>query len=124
MVLSDDDASSGDVVSGGDGTDTLVLTEAVTADEVVGYSNFETARFDQAVTQSMAVLANNAFTTFIHSNAGGALSLTNIGSGVTTLSLLDDANTANVGFARLVDSSKFLRSGNTLGILSMHNHSK
>ena len=87
VVLSDDDASSGDVVSGGDGTDTLVLTEAVTADEVVGYSNFETARFDQAVTQSMAVLANNAFTTFIHSDAAAALSLTNIGSGVTTLSL-------------------------------------
>jgi len=117
VVLSDTDASSGDVVSGGDGTDTLVLTEAVTADEVVGYSSFETARFDEAVTQSMAVLANNAFTTFIHSDAGGALSLTNVGSGVTTLSLLDDANTANVGFARLVDSStnSLVIAGNTTG---------
>jgi hypothetical protein len=117
VVLADGDATSGDVVSGGEGTDTLVLTEAVTADEVVGYSSFETARFDQAVTQSMAVLANNAFTTFVHSDAGGALSLSNVASGVTTLSLLDDANTAAVTIARLVDSStnSLAIAGNTTG---------
>ena len=56
MVLADGDATSGDVVAGGEGR-YLVLTEAVTADEVVGYSGFETARFDETVTQSMAVLA-------------------------------------------------------------------
>jgi Ca2+-binding RTX toxin-like protein len=105
VILSDTDASSGDVVSGGDGTDTLVLTEAVTADEMVGYSSFETARFDQAVTQSMAVLASNAFTKLIHSDGSGTISLSNVGAGVTTLDALDDGNNLNITMTRLVDSS-------------------
>jgi Ca2+-binding RTX toxin-like protein len=105
VVLADGDASSGDVVSGGDGTDTLVLTEAVTADEVVGYTGFETARFDQAATQSMAVLANNAFTTISHSDGSGTISLSNVGAGVTTLAALDNGNNLNITMTRLVDSS-------------------
>jgi hypothetical protein len=117
IVLADGDATSGDVVSGGDGIDTLVLTEAVTADEVVGYTSFETVRFDQAATQSMAVLASNVFTTVAHSDASGSIDLSNVGSGVATLSLLDDGNNLNVGFARLVDSStnSLAIAGNTTG---------
>jgi Ca2+-binding RTX toxin-like protein len=109
VVLSDGDATALDVVNGGDGTDTLVMTEAVTADEMVGYTGFEKLRFDETVSQDMALIpGTNVFTTVIHSDAAAALTLTNAGASITTLNLLDDAGagtTSDISFDRLVDTS-------------------
>jgi len=117
VVLADGDASANDVVSGGEGTDTLVLTEAVTADEVVGYTSFETVRYDEAATQDMAVFANTTFTKVVHSDASGDISLSNVGASTNTVSLLDDGNNLNVTIARLIDTSSnaLTIAGNTAG---------
>ena len=107
VVLTATDASANDVVSGGEGTDILTLAEVVTADEMVGYTSFETLNYVDGATQDMAVFSNTTFTKVSHANVVAAddITLSNVGVAVTELELLDEGNNLNVGFDRLVDTS-------------------
>jgi len=107
VILTATDASANDVVSGGDGTDTLVLAEAVTADEMVGYTSFETLRYDDGATQNMALFSNLTFTKVVHSNVAAAddINLSNVGAALTEVVALDDDNNLNITIDRLVDTS-------------------
>jgi Ca2+-binding RTX toxin-like protein len=119
VILTATDASASDVVSGGDGTDTLVLAEAVTADEMVGYTGFETLRYDDGATQNMALFSNLTFTKISHSNVAAAddIVLSNVGAAVTEVVALDDDNNLNISIDRLVDTSTnaLTITGNTTG---------
>jgi Ca2+-binding RTX toxin-like protein len=119
VVLTATDASANDIVKGGDGTDTLTLAEAVTADEMVGYSSFETLNYVDGATQNMALFSNTTFTKVSQANVAAAddITLSNVGAAVTEIVLLDDDNNLNVGFDRLVDTStnSLTITGSTVG---------
>ena len=61
MSLTRSALSALDVISGGEGTDTLAIDAAATAATAVGVSGFERLRLDTAATQDMAVFTASTF---------------------------------------------------------------
>jgi len=94
--------TSGTVVTGGDGTNTLALAgTAATASTAQGISGMETLSFTAAVSQDMAVFVNNSTFTQLDFDAANVL-VTNAGAGISTLQLGFSGGTDS--FARLTDT--------------------
>ena len=100
--------SASDVVKGGDGTDVFAIDALATAGTAAGVSGFETLRVDTAGLGNHDMIqftANSTFTT-LAANANGVVAFTNVGAGVSTLSLLSTGGaTATASVARLVDTA-------------------
>ena len=103
VVTTDTLLTSGDTLVGGAGTDTLSTNTSISSGTTAArISGFEILSFSATgQTQNMANFVNNTFTQV--NNMAAALTLTNVGSGVTTLGL--DVNGGTTSFTRLVDSS-------------------
>jgi hypothetical protein len=98
--------TQGNTIKGGEGTDILSISSAATAATATGVSGFETLTgTGTSFTQDMAVFLDNAtFTTINSSLTAGAntLTLTNVGSGITTLNTTTATSTA---LTRLIDAA-------------------
>jgi Ca2+-binding RTX toxin-like protein len=92
----------GDVVSGGDGTDTLSISAAANAVTAAGVTSFETLTVSAAATQDMAVFTATSFTTLDSTNTGTTV-FTNTPNSVTTLT--NTTTAGNITMSRLVDGT-------------------
>lgn len=97
--------TTGNTMKGGTGTDKLSLAIAATAATATGVSEFETLVLTGGgITQDMAVfLDNSTFTKIDVGQAGAAGTFTNVGSGVTELTVSVTGNTGTA--SRLVDTT-------------------
>lgn len=95
--------TEGDTLVGGDGTDILSTDSAITTGTTgARVSGFETLSFSATgQSQNMAIFVNNTFTQV--NSMGAALTLTNVGSALTTLGL--DVPGGTTSLTRLVDTS-------------------
>lgn len=101
----DDYADTTMVISGGEGTDTLVSAAVITAANATTISGFETFELGaNAGTQVMSDLATgNTFTTL---TAGAATTtFTNVGAAVTTFNLKGGVATTAATLTKLIDGS-------------------
>jgi Ca2+-binding RTX toxin-like protein len=94
--------STGDVVNGGDGTDSLRINATVTAATALGVTNFETLDLRSSFDQGMEQFTNNQGFTRLNFNPGLTNEVTNVGAGVNTVSL---ANGTTTTVTRLVDQA-------------------
>jgi hypothetical protein len=103
MILMAGNLASGDVIDGGDGTDTLSLTAAATAAGTSSIKNMEVIVFSAAsVAQDMTAFLNAGFTTVSTISTGTTIS--NAQSDLVNLVFSATAATTPT-FSRLIDSS-------------------
>ena len=95
--------ASGDVINGGDGTDTLTLTSAAAASGTSNLSNMEIIEISAAsLTQDMTAFLNAGFTTISTASTGTIIS--NAQSNLTNLIFSSTAATTPT-FSRLISAS-------------------
>ena len=99
-----------DVVVGGEGTDTLAISQAATAAQAPGVSEFETLRLAGGnITQDMVNFTNNSGFTGLQVGSNNTFQFNNVAAGVTGLSVTNFAAGADTVTAatvsRLVDAS-------------------
>jgi len=101
----DNQLSAGDVIAGGEGTDTLAIDALATAATAASVSGFEILRYDTGAlgAQSMANFTANAGFTTIDANVAGLITTTNATSTVTTLRSTTTGGSHT--FSRLIDGS-------------------
>jgi len=98
--------ASGNVINGGDGTDTLSLAAAATATTGAGVSGIETLTLTTTgLTQDMTLFVDNGLNTITRVNISGAISetFTNVGSATNTVGFTSTGTLT--GFTRLVDTA-------------------
>jgi hypothetical protein len=100
-----------DVITGGEGSDTLIIDAAVGAAAAVGISGFEVLSIADGAAQDMAVWTKSdqasSWTTIQDTNetASANITLTNVNDSVTTFIMADDDNGLSHSFDRLVDGT-------------------
>jgi len=97
--------ASGDVISGGDGTDTLLTSAAIAAAAASGISKVEIIGFSATASQPMSAFLNAGVTTLL--STAGVLTVTEAQTDLTTLILGASGASAVTGssFLRLVDGT-------------------
>jgi Ca2+-binding RTX toxin-like protein len=97
--------ASGDVISGGDGTDTLLTSAAIAAAAAAGISKIEVIGFSATAAQPMSAFLNAGVTTL--ASTAGVLTVTEAQTDLTTLILGASGASAVTGssLTRLVDGT-------------------
>jgi len=97
--------SSGDTIVGGEGTDTLAIDAAATAESSQGVSGFEILRFDSTgLNQDMVQFTQNStFTRLDYNINAGSNAVTNAGAAITEIRVLNGTTLAQ--FDRLLDNA-------------------
>jgi len=112
VISADANLTSADTVVGGDDTDTLAFTAAITdaAATFQAFSGFEVLELAPAATSTITFsnfITNQTFTRVDFGDAGGGGTLTanNVGSAVTDIRLIEGVTGETVVFDRLIDNT-------------------
>ncbi len=111
VISADANLTFADTVAGGDDTDTLAFTAAITdaASTFQAFSGFEVLEMAPAAASTLTLsnfINNQTFTRVDFGDAGGnTITTNNVGSAVTEIRLIEDVTGDTVVFDRLIDNS-------------------
>jgi len=111
VISADANLTSADTVAGGDDTDTLAFTAALTdgAATFQAFSGFEVLEMAPAAASTLTLsnfINNQTFTRVDFGNAGGnTITTNNVGTAVTDIRLIEGVTGDTVVFDRLIDNS-------------------